>query len=769
MIAAVTFTLDPAWPRMPLGLGSLALAGVLLVALTVWTYVGSRGTSWRRLAIVLTLRLIALAVTVLLMLRPSFATEEDEDVEESRLLAVVDSTPSMATRDEGDISRLEAVQKLLASPAVEAELAKLGRKKIEIVKIQAADKLEPYDPAAKPQGHGTDMAGWLDGLVRDYANGPKVQMALLFSDGGDTGDPLKTVAKAAGFRGRYPIHAFGVGQPSSIGIDKDIALEDIFVEPKTLIAKTKFRVKVLARAPGFAGVPTDLSLWMEDRATKSMKEVKRLPGHRFTAAAKQEIDFEAEAPETEGEVKLVVKSAIHDGEARRDNNEIATYADVSKEGVRVLWVEGQRRWEFVLPIRESLRKDRRFTVYEDFRPRLAGKQISPGPAMFDKPYDVVVIGDLSAARFGDLATLRRMRDLVETQGMGVLMLGGYETFGASDWQLGTLATGFFPVDLKGRGQIDRKVRVTPTMEGTNYVLRLADDPGENAKIWEQVLDPLDGISNPGSPDPRATVLATDPDRNVPILATIDRGKGRVMTFAGDTTSLAWRRTEKAQLAYDRFWKRMILWLAHQEHARGNLVLDLDLRRVDKGRGQTLPFRTGFRGVEAKGASYVGKVIGPNKEEYPLPIPADPAKTGQFSPPVVGEYMIEVVGKATLPNGQAIEEKVRARFLAYEEDREMQRIAADFDHLDELAKATGGKFAHADERNLVERLAELDGNRVPAQAKIRKWPDWRRDPPSEGSIADQFAVLWQSTALGCLAVYMTCLCLEWYLRRKWGMA
>ena len=770
MIAAVTFMLDPAWPRMPLGLGTLALAGVLLVALTVWTYVGARGTSWRRLGIVLALRLIALAVTVLLVLRPSFATEEEDPVEASRVIVVTDVTRSMKTPDEGDVGRLEAVQKLLASPAVQGEFAKLDRKKIEVIQLQVADKLEPYDPAAKPQGRGTDIARWLDSLIRDYANGPKVQAALLLSDGGDTGDPAKTLAKAADFRARFPIHTFGVGQASSIGEDKDIALEDIFVEPKTLLAKAKFRVKVLARAPGFNGATTDVSLWIEDRATKSMKELKRLPGHRYTGAAKQEITFEADAPETEGEVKLVVKSAWVEGEARKDNNEIATYADVSKEGVRVLWVEGQRRWEFVLPIRESLRKDRRFQVFEDFRPRLAGKQPRPTPAIFDKTYDVVVIGDLSAARFGDLATLQKMRELVETQGMGVLMLGGYETFGAADWPTTTLGTGFFPVDLRAKGQIDRKVRVTPTQDGLNYVFRLADDPTENDELWKRLLDPLSGISDPGSADPRATVLAiSDIDPNMPVLTTIDRGKGRVMTFAGDTTSIAWRRTEKTQLAYDRFWKRMILWLAHQENARGNLVLDLDLRRVDKGRGQTLPFRTGFRGVEAKGATYVGKVIGPNKEEYPLPIPADPAKTGQFSPPVPGEYMIEVVGKATLPSGQAIEEKARARFLAFEEDREMQRIAADFDLLEELATAAGGKFAHADERNVVERLGELEGARVPAQVTIRKWPDWRRDPPSESSIADQFDVLWRSTALGCLAVYMTCLCLEWYLRRRWGMA
>ena len=242
-----------------------------------------------------------------------------------------------------------------------------------------------------------------------------------------------------------------------------------------------------------------------------------------------------------------------------------------------------------------------------------------------------------------------------------------------------------------------------------------------------------------------------------------------MTFAGDTTSLAWRRTEKAQLAYDRFWKRMILWLAHQENNRGNLVLDLDLRRVDKGRGQTLPFRTGFRGVETKGTSYVGKVIGPDKQEHPLSIPGDLTKTGHFPPPTAGEYVVEVVGKATLPNGAWIEEKVRARFLAIEEDRETQRIAADFDLLEKLATAAGGKFAHADEHNLLDRLGELEGTRVQAQVKLHKWPDWRRDPSNEASIGEQFDVLWRSTALGCLVVYMACLCTEWYLRRRWGMA
>ena len=98
------------------------------------------------------------------------------------------------------------------------------------------------------------MPAWSAHLSCDYANGPPVQAAILISDGGDTGDVTKTKAKAAEFRGRYPIHTFGVGQESSTGQDKDIALEDIVVEPRTLLAKAKFKRQGAGpRAPASRG------------------------------------------------------------------------------------------------------------------------------------------------------------------------------------------------------------------------------------------------------------------------------------------------------------------------------------------------------------------------------------------------------------------------------------------------------------------------------------------------------------------------------------
>ena len=58
------------------------------------------------------------------------------------------------------------------------------------------------------------------------------------------------------------------------------------------------------------------------------------------------------------------------------------------------------------------------------------------------------------------------------------------------------------------------------------MFRLADDVKENDDLWHRELDPLNGMSAPGSADPRATVLAVaDFDKDLPVLATVDRGKG----------------------------------------------------------------------------------------------------------------------------------------------------------------------------------------------------------------------------------------------------
>ena len=71
---------------MPALLGT----ALLLTAMTIWTYAGVRKATWRRIGIVLFLRLAALLLTFLAILRPSFGVTHLEGVEPSKLLIVFD-------------------------------------------------------------------------------------------------------------------------------------------------------------------------------------------------------------------------------------------------------------------------------------------------------------------------------------------------------------------------------------------------------------------------------------------------------------------------------------------------------------------------------------------------------------------------------------------------------------------------------------------------------------------------------------------------------
>jgi hypothetical protein len=761
MFAHMSLSIEPAWPGVSPGTAwaLLAVAALVLAALTVWTYLGVRGGSTKRVVIVLALRLIALAVTVLLMLRPSLAIEEENTLDPSRLLLVIDVSKSMSLSDEfGNVSRLKRVQDLLAGAKVKAALQRLAdEKKVEVVLYQAADELRRYDASVKADGKSTDVSHWLDDLRREGMSDIPVQAVMFFSDGVDTGEPVRTLQRAAEFRGKWPFVTFGLGSATGTGADKDIALDQIIVEPLPILAKGKVAVKVNVQSPGFDGATTDFSLWFEDRAGKKEMQTRK---ERLALPADNIVTFEADAPDTDGEIKITVKAKPIPGEATDKNNEISTYAYVSKEGVRILWVDKLRAWEPVTAMR-ALTKDRRFRVYP--ADNTAGPPKGPDPYKFENtPPDVLVIGDVSPSRFGDAETLKKVRKLVEKQGMGVVMLGGQETF-SGDWQESPLGD-IFPFRFDRTGQIESKFRVVPKdPEGLQFLCRLSDDPKKNQEIWKNVFAPLEGMNQPGTLDKRSTIFATrDGNDAAPVLVGTQFGAGRVLAFPVDTT-WQWRRSPEAVAAYERFWRQMMLWLARQENTQGVVFVQLDERRLE--RPTQLRYQVGFRGVEVDGAKFSAKIIGPRGEEYPVSIGSDPR--GVWTPPAAGEYTFHVEGNGKTALGLAIEGRDLARFLVIETDREMLRPAADHDFLQKLAAATDGKFFQAQDDKLLQAIAELQARQAPAQSKITYWPDWRKAPPS-GAIGDQFATLWRSTALFALIVYIACLCLEWYLRRRWGM-
>src|SRR5579883_1710006 len=107
-------TRDPVWPwSLALGIPALALVALVIVALTVWTYWNVPRARPRRVVTLIALRLLALLLACLVLLRPSFAFRDDLHLP-STLLILLDASESMTIQDEvGGISRWEYMRRML--------------------------------------------------------------------------------------------------------------------------------------------------------------------------------------------------------------------------------------------------------------------------------------------------------------------------------------------------------------------------------------------------------------------------------------------------------------------------------------------------------------------------------------------------------------------------------------------------------------------------------------------------------------------------------
>ncbi len=781
IVAAVYPTFDPAWPWSWPGGGLPLFAAVVigLAALTIWTYRGAANVTGRRLLVILGLRLAALLVACLLVLRPSLAREDEESAQPSKLLFVLDASESMNITDEfSNLSRWDAGCRLLQTPTVRAALKKLSAQKVELVQYQAAADLRPFDPDGKAQGKRTVIGQWLHTLIQNHAGEQNLLASLLFSDGADNGTTYPTLEKAGSWRGLCPLHAFALGRPTTTPKQRDIAFVKIHAEPTPVPVKGKLTVIGVVNAPGFENSRVNVSLWIDGVQVGSVKEevLARTEGNK--------VQITGDAPLKPGEIKVTLKIQPLPGEVTPINNEISTYVTVTNEGISVLWVEGQRRaFESVFVLRHALSRDPRFRVF--FTERL--KQALPMEDKvdffdFDKQhYDVIVIGDISARRFAGNRpeVFGTIKKLVEERGVGLLMLGGFETFANSDWHSLPGAAdlvNLLPVSLTAPGQLDGPARVLPTKAGLQYLLRVGTSDEETKELWERKLDPLDGMTLLGKVKPTATVLATrDGVETEPILVGTQAGKGRTLVFGGDTTWKAWRRSAEMLPAYERFWKQTLIWLAQQENVEDNVWVKPDTRRLAAGRNQRLGFSAGLRGkggLDLKNARFKVKVIGPNKEEIEVATAREGTEErGYFWKTVLpGEYEIVATGEGKDIDGHDVKptQPARARFLCYAEDVENLRPAADHDFLTRLAIAGGGRFHQAEERKLAQFLEELAAQtKMLSKPRVELFPDWRRNPVSD-AVSDQLTTLWSSALLASFLLFVTLLCVEWFLRRHWGL-
>jgi uncharacterized membrane protein len=757
-----------------------------LLGLTLQNYLSLPTASGRRVTVLVGLRLLAFLLAVLAVLRPALAFLDRGKGAGGVLYIAGDTSESMSIKDENRQPRWSALLEGLARSKPALDRLRLERNlEIEFVGFSGTVTPLSLDNPGQPDGRHTDIAGMLKHLY-DNRDRRTLVGVVVCSDGRHNGSQnLDPMAEARRFRKlKCPVHAILYGDVNTRSTLIDVAVTKVTTESPLIQVKSEVVVKALVDAPGFDGRKARLRLLINNEEVPAIVETpvvrgnegeyERSPDGQITLRKAQdnEVRLRCPAPDKPGEIKITVQAEYPLRKEGQDigfpnehnvtNNRRSTLATVTKGGISVLLVDRIRTWEPQM-LKDVLVRDPRVILHTVW---LSGESPLPDDKsdllQIDKHrYDVILLGDVTAAQL-TAANPRALDEIARQveQGAGLLAYGGYNTFGNGDWR-GTSLEAVLPVDLSQTGQVEQKVQVVPLPQGAqrkvHYVLVQKDGKLEDEKtVWSQL--PLKGIvrlkeRNTG----KQSVLAETPDR-MPVLISTEYGKGRVLAFAGDTTH-RWVVNKEGRDRHDRLWRRLTVWLAHQEEAEGVVWALPDVR--DLPLGKEIGFAVGVRSrldprVNLDGGQYVVEVVGPDKAAKRVTIKRlGDDNRGLFKPEVAGEYTIRVVeARARDTDGSTVEGSAEARFLVHEEEVEMTVWAADRVFMEKLAREGQGQFRTASK--LTEFLEQFPQSpATDGKQRLELWPDWRN--PNSSTLPMILVLL-----------FVAALSTEWGLRRWWSM-
>jgi uncharacterized membrane protein len=717
-----------------------------------------------RRRVLLGLRVAVILVLLLAMLRPERIVTETE-TRPATLVILVDRSRSMQVTDAlAGKSRWEALRTLLRDASDQlGELADMDGLEIKVYQFDSG--FDPVEFSAgtvalpdEPEGEQSAIGDALVEVMRREA-GKRLVGLILLSDGAQRAyapkdTPLLTAGRRVADAG-VPLYTFAFGQARGLGQARDVSIADLLAA-ETVFVKSRLDVNGALRVDGYPNKDINVQLLFETKPGEmEVVSTTRLAAHGSGEQLPIELEY---SPEMPGEFKLTLRAESQDGELVTTNNELSTFVTVLKGGLKVLYLEGALRVEQRF-LQEALDASPDVSLdFVRFDPERRSKwPIKDWDRFEPGQYDVFILGDVDADVFSN-EDWQALADRVD-QGAGLIMLGGYHSFGPGG-HYGTALFEVLPVvmdrlenqefdePIRRNLHVDGPVRMRPARLGGGHpVMFLAPGAG-NERAWSE-LPPLEGINKFERLKPGATILAETVEApNWPVLVQGTWGAGRVLAFAGDTT---WRwRMEGHAREHKRFWRQIVLWLAKKdEKTDGNVWVNLRQRRFRPGsRVEFTVGATGPDGEPVAGAIFTADVILPDGAKRPLRLSRQgETMIGSFNETrTAGDYTIAVTAtQAGAPLGEA-----RSRFLVFEQDLELDNPAADLDGLKSLAHLTadfGGRSLAGEE--LPDLLTELASHppelEIATEVRFTYWDTWP-----------------------VLLLFVALVSVEWYLRKKWGL-
>ena len=696
---------------------------------------------WQAVTIWL-LESVSVSLLLLLLWRPAMVVAELKP-QQNIVAILIDDSQSMGIRDGGSSTREEEAAAALRN-GVLVQLAerfqtRLYRLDDHLTRISGLQDLTgPLVPA-------THIGDGLKQLIADTSDLP-IGAVVLLSDGSDNsgGIDLETIAS---LRNRHlPVHTVGFGQEV---ISPDVEISDAVLSPRAL-ADSRVSATISFHQTGYAGQKGTLT------ATEG---TKILASHPITFAGDGKIQSEKLLFNAGVAGAKAIQFSIEPlpGEKNRLNNSVTRLLNVDAEKRRVLYVEGEPRWEYKF-IRRAEDDDRLIQIVSMLRTtenKIYRQGISDPNELADGfptraedlfGYQGIIIGSVEAGYFTP-AQQDLLREFVDRRGGGILWLGGHSSLADGVWG-GSSLVDLLPVVLPNKKGTFHRAPATAELTpiGAESILcRLVDDPQANLERWRKLPYLMD-YQEAGTPKPGAAVLVEmmGGGHKLPMLITENYGRGRTAVLA---TSGTWRWQMSQPLGdttHHMFWQQLLRWLVWD--TPGHLLASTSRQILfDDGH---IEFFADVRDEgynPASAAQVQAHVIGPDGITAMVDMAPVPDRPGSFraewTAEKAGSYVVEVRGT--------------------EQGKELGRDVLSFRRMDGVAE----NFRTEQNRDLLERLSAQTGGRYWRPQEISKLAN--EIPYSEAGITvRETKELWNLPVVFLAIILLRSA--EWLLRRRWGI-
>jgi uncharacterized membrane protein len=736
-----TFVLLGQWPVWTLILLLLAVAGGL--GFMIWSRRNVIAPSMRglRAGVVWLLESLLVCLLLFLLWQPalSIATLRPQ---QNIVAVVIDDSKSMGVQEDGTSRKDQAVRTLnggLISSLQSKFQVRLYRFGDHLERLEKLNQLTANAPA-------TRIGEAIKDVLADSATLP-IGAVILLSDGADNsgGIDLETISEIK--RQRIPVHTIGFGHEK---MEHDLELTDVQFPTKAL-AKSRLEAEVSFHQAGFRGAKARLVVRDSGKILASRDIVLKADDVTQTEA----ILFNAGDP---GVKDLEFSVDPQQGEENKNNNSETRVLDVDSAKPRVLYMEGEPRWDYKF-LRRAVEDDKNISLFSVVRTtqNKIYTQVPDSSAEFLKVsfptkvedlfgFQGLILGSVEANYFTP-AQQELIQQFVDRRGGGLLFLGGRSALADGGYEKPPFDD-LLPVRLPNHKNTFHRDPATASLTASgrdSLITRIEESPDANVDRWKK-LPYLMNFQEAGTPKPGATVLAeiNASGHTLPLLITQKYGRGRTAVFAtgGDWR---WQMLQPVEdMSHEMFWRQMLRWLVSDTPTR---VVASTPRPALEDDGR-LHLRAEVRDttyLPTSDATVEARVVGPGGGAENVELHPDPLNQGVYSADWdagrAGSYVAEVTAR----RGQQELGRDVVTFRRENGVAENFHLEQNRELLEKLSSQTGGRYYRPNE---VSRLGE-DISYSDAGISVRETRD-----------------LWDMPAVFFFALLLCCA--EWLLRRRWGV-